>query len=87
MSVEQARLFIERMKSDEAFAKRVLAIEDVAARLACIQSEGFDCSEAEIKGVSGELSDEELDRAAGGHVYMFAKTNSTIGYIVNNNLM
>lgn len=66
MSLDQARLFIERMKSDEAFAKRVLAIEDVAGRLACIQGEGFDCSEAEIKEVAGELSDEELDGASGG---------------------
>ncbi len=66
MSLDQARLFIERMKSDEAFAKRVFAIEDVAGRLACIQSEGFDCSEVEIKEVSGELSDAELDSAAGG---------------------
>ena len=66
MSLDQARLFIERMKSDEAFAKRVLAIEDVAGRLACIQSEGFACSEAEIKEVSGELTDADLDAAAGG---------------------
>ena len=66
MSLDQARLFIENMKSDEAFAKRVMAIEDVAARLACIQSEGFDFSEAEIKEVSGELTDAELDAAAGG---------------------
>jgi predicted ribosomally synthesized peptide with nif11-like leader len=67
MSLDQARLFIEKMKSDEAFAKRVMAIEDVAARLACIQSEGFACNEAEIKEVSGELTDAELDAAAGGH--------------------
>jgi predicted ribosomally synthesized peptide with nif11-like leader len=66
MSLDQARLFIEKMKSDEMFAKRVLAIEDVAGRLACIQNEGFDCSEDEIKEVSCELSDEELDSAAGG---------------------
>ena len=66
MSLNQARLFIERMKSDEAFSKRVMAIEDVAGRLACIQSEGFACSEAEIKEVAGELSDAELDGAAGG---------------------
>jgi predicted ribosomally synthesized peptide with nif11-like leader len=65
MSLDQARLFIEKMKSDEAFAKRVMAIEDVAARLACIQSEGFDFSEAEIKEVSGELTDTELDSAVG----------------------
>jgi predicted ribosomally synthesized peptide with nif11-like leader len=69
MSVEQARLFIERMKSDEAFAKRVMAIEDVAGRLACIQSEGFACNEAEIKEVLGELTDAELDSAAGGGIF------------------
>jgi predicted ribosomally synthesized peptide with nif11-like leader len=66
MSLDQARLFIERMKSDEAFAKRVMAIEDVAGRMACIQSEGFACNEAEIKEVSGELTDIELDSAVGG---------------------
>ena len=66
MSLDQARLFIEKMKSDEAFATRVMAIEDVAGRMACIQSEGFDCSEDEIKEVSGELTDAELDSAAGG---------------------
>jgi predicted ribosomally synthesized peptide with nif11-like leader len=73
MSLDQARLFIEKMKSDEAFAKRVMAIEDVAARLACIQSEGFDCSEDEIKEVSGELTDAELDSAAGGSAFANAK--------------
>ena len=66
MSLEQARLFIERMKLDEAFAKRVRAIEDVAGRLACIQNEGFACNEAEINDVAGELSDTELDSVAGG---------------------
>ena len=68
MSVDQVKAFIEKMKSDEEFAKRVMAIEDIAGRLACIQSEGFACSEAEIKEVSGELNDAELDSAAGGAV-------------------
>ena len=38
----------------------------LAGRLACIQSEGFACNEAEIKEVSGELTDAELDSVAGG---------------------
>jgi predicted ribosomally synthesized peptide with nif11-like leader len=75
MSLDQARLFIEKMKSDEAIAKRVMAIEDVAGRMACIQSEGFDCSEAEIKEVSGELSDDELDQAAGGKCGGYSGSN------------
>ncbi len=66
MSLDQAKLFIEKMKSDEIFSKRVLAIEDVAGRLVYIESEGIDCTEAEIKEVSGELSDEELEAASGG---------------------
>ncbi len=66
MSVDQARAFIDKMKSDVAFNERVMAIEDVAERFNLIKSAGFDCSEAEIKEVAGVLSDEELDEAAGG---------------------
>ena len=66
MSVEQARAFIAKMKSDEAFRNRITAIEDVAERFKLIEDAGFDCSEAEIKEVSGELSDDELDGWAGG---------------------
>ena len=84
MSIDQAKLFTERMRQDSAFRERVMAIEDVAERIVYIQSEGFDCSETEIKEVSGELSDEELDHAAGGKEYLFIKTNSTLGYIVKN---
>ncbi len=66
MSLDQARAFIEKMKSDVAFKERVMAIEDVAERFKLIKSDGFDCSEEEIKEVAEELSDEELDEAAGG---------------------
>ncbi len=70
MSLDQARAFIVKMKSDVAFKERVLAIEDVAERFNLIKSEGFDCSEEEIKEVVGELSDEELDEAAGGLFFL-----------------
>ncbi len=66
MSLDQARAFIEKMKSDETFRNRVMAIEDVVERFNLIKSEGFDCNEAEIKEVAGELNDDELDAAAGG---------------------
>ena len=52
MSTEQAQAFVERMKSDDAFRARVLAEEDVAARMEIIGAEGFDCSAAEIEAVS-----------------------------------
>jgi predicted ribosomally synthesized peptide with nif11-like leader len=51
MSVEQAKAFIEKMKTDEAFREKVMSIEDAAGRIACIQSEGFECTEEEINEV------------------------------------
>ena len=65
MSVEQAKAFIEKMKRDEAFRAKVLAEEDVEARMALIGAEGFDCSAAEIASLQ-ELGEAELDRVAGG---------------------
>ena len=51
MSLDQARLFIERMKSDEAFAKRVMEIEDVDvdARLAAASGAGFEFTVVECQ--------------------------------------
>ncbi len=66
MSLDSAKAFIEKITSDEGFKERVMTIEDVAERLKLINSEGFLCTEEEIKAVSNELSDEELDEAAGG---------------------
>ena len=65
MSADQAKAFVEKMKSDEAFRARVMAEEDVEARLALIGAEGFDCSAEEI-GALQELGDAELDGVAGG---------------------
>ena len=65
MSKEAAQAFIEKMKSDEAFRAKVTAGEDVAAKMAIITGEGFDCSAEEIGAVQ-ELGDAELDGVAGG---------------------
>jgi len=65
MSEDQAKAFVEKMKSDEAFRAKVMAEEDVEARMALIVAEGFDCSAEEI-GALQELGDAELDGVAGG---------------------
>ena len=65
MSKEAAQAFIEKMKSDEAFRAKVMAEDDVEARLALIGAEGFDCSAEEI-GALQELGEAELDGVAGG---------------------
>ena len=69
MSVDQARAFIEKMKSDEAFCDRIMAIEAVDARLAAARDAGFVFTETEINEVKSELNDDELDRVAGGRPF------------------
>jgi len=73
MSVDQARAFIEKMKSDEEFRDRIMAIEAVDARLAAARDAGFVFTEAEIKEVKSELSYEELDRVEGGVKNVFVE--------------
>ena len=65
MSEQAAQAFIERMKSDADFRAKVMAEEDVEARLALIGAEGFDCSAEEI-GALQELTEAELGGAVGG---------------------
>ena len=65
MSKEAAQAFVEKMKSDEAFRARVMAEEDVAARMALIVAEGFDCSAEEI-GAMQELGELDLSGVVGG---------------------
>ena len=65
MSKKAAQELIEKMKSDEAFRERVMAVEDVEARMALIGAEGFDCSAEEI-GALQELGEAELSGVVGG---------------------
>ena len=69
MSVDQAKAFVEKMKSDVAFRARVMAEADLEARMALIVAEGFDCSAEEI-GALQELGDAELDAVAGGGAWL-----------------
>lgn len=72
MSLEHAKAFIERIKSDEAFRMRIKAIADIDDRLAAVRNEGFIFSEVEIHEAYDELSDYELDNACGGvNVFSF----------------
>lgn len=68
MSIHSAKNFIERMKTDEDFAKKVIAFKDSEERLAFVKMEGFDFTSDEINQTAGELSDEELERVSGGYI-------------------
>lgn len=65
MSIESAKAFIEKFKTDEEFAKKVTECESAEARMAFAKEAGFDFTAEEIKEFQGELSDEELDAVAG----------------------
>jgi len=66
MSIESAKTFVEKMKNDEDFRKKVTECKDNEARKAHVLKEGFDFSVEELKKCTGELSDEQLDAVAGG---------------------
>ena len=71
MSIDAAKAFLSRMKSDEAFAKSVVEADSSEDRRALIAGNGFNFSPEEWDQVAGdlsaeELSDTDLDGAVGG---------------------
>ncbi len=66
MGLEDAKLFIEKMKSDEAFRSKIMEVDDIHSRMMRIKELGYDCTLEEIREVSERLSEGDLDKVAGG---------------------
>jgi len=66
MSIESARAFIERMKTDEDFRTKVNMCKDSEERKSCVFKEGFEFKAEELKLARAEISDGELDMVVGG---------------------
>lgn len=66
MSVESAQAFMERIKTDEDFNKKVKECKSGEERMAFVKATGFDFTPEEIKKAEEEISDSELDAVAGG---------------------
>ena len=68
MSIESAKAFIEKVKTDEDFKNKLEQLENGQARLDFAKAQGFDFSAYDIAKVREEqgLTDEELDGVAGG---------------------
>lgn len=68
MSIESAKAFIEKVKTDEDFKKKLGELNDGQARLDYAKGLGFDFTADDIAKVKEEqgLTDEELDGVAGG---------------------
>lgn len=66
MSVESARAFVERLDTDEEFAKKVAICKSKEERITLAKNEGYDFSVEEVKEALSQLSDDDLENVAGG---------------------
>ncbi len=88
MSIESARLFVNKVYTNRDFANQVTKIEDTKELFDFISKEGYDFGVEELKEVkqefqnkvSGELSDAELSMVAGGLSIMFPPCTPTTVY-------
>jgi predicted ribosomally synthesized peptide with nif11-like leader len=65
MSIENAQNFLERMKTDQDFKKKVSGATG-KERKKIITEAGFDFTDKELEQVRGELDESELEKVAGG---------------------
>ena len=67
MSKEQLNAFLEKVKSDTELQKKLKAATDAEATVEIAKEAGFSITAEDIQSMqSEELSDEELEGAAGG---------------------
>ncbi len=66
MSLKPAREFVDRMKIDEDFRKKVTDCKDAETRKAFVKESGFDFTAEDIELVRAELSDDDIMAIAGG---------------------
>ncbi|NTU54154.1 MAG: Nif11-like leader peptide family natural product precursor [Chlorobiaceae bacterium] len=57
MSTEHAKAFIEKMKTDEAFREKIMAIETPEERLKAIGAAGFPCNGEEINEAAADFGE------------------------------
>ena len=67
MSIESAKEFLEKVKSDEDFSKKVGEKAAPEERMEYIKTAGFDFTKEELDTVTSELSVEQLEEVSGGH--------------------
>ena len=66
MSEEQLKAFLEKVKGDTSLQEKLKAAGDSDAVLAIAKDAGFSVSADDLKNAQSEISDAELEAAAGG---------------------
>ena len=69
MSEEQLKAFLGKVKEDTSLQQKLEAATDSDAVLAIAKEAGFMISADDLKNAQSEVSEEELEGAAGGRVY------------------
>ena len=66
MSEEQLKAFIEKVQGDTSLQEQLKAASDADGVVAIAKEAGFSISADDLKNAQSEVSDEELEGAAGG---------------------
>jgi len=66
MSMEAAKSFVEKVKTDAALAEQVKDAKTAAAVVQKAAELGYSFSEQDLRGVEAPLSDSELEGVLGG---------------------
>ena len=66
MSEEQLKAFWEAIQADPSLQEKLRAATDADSIVRIAKEAGFEITADEIKEAQSELSDEQLDRVAGG---------------------
>ena len=69
MPEEQLKAFWEAIQSDQALQQKLQGVNDPGAIVDIAKEAGFTISAEELQSAQVELSDEQLDGAAGGRQY------------------
>jgi predicted ribosomally synthesized peptide with nif11-like leader len=66
MSIESAKAFLERVKTNEDFRNLVGGIATADQRMEFVRKSGYEFSKEEIDRVKDELGEDQLDGVVGG---------------------
>jgi predicted ribosomally synthesized peptide with nif11-like leader len=85
MSVESAKGFLVKLSEDKEFAEKLNAIQSDEGRLEMAKKSGFDFTNEELKlcvASTGELSDDDLEKVAGGEAMTIAIVSTVVAGII-----
>ena len=78
MSIASAKACIDRILTDEDFAKAITSLKSAEDRMAYAKSAGYDFTREDFATASGALSVEEMENVSGGGLPQCHPTTSPV---------